>query len=298
MTENTEENKVPLPTDLQQTPAQVGGNPLSQYFRHPKFQIELPTGGKFWPEGTLELKEGKFLEVMPMTARDEIIMKSPEGLLSGTSVAEIITSCIPGIKNAWDIPSNDLDTILISVRLASYDHDMDFKSVCPHCEELNQEAIDLRVLLDSIPKGDIKNVFTIGDLTFEFNPYTFRFINDNNKAQFEQEQLAKTMASSNITDDEKKVYFHNMFGKLAEHNTETLVIAINKISMPNGIIVTDRNHIKDFVDNTDRDMIKAIREKINSMGESTAIKPIKLTCQSCEKDYTTSVEFNQANFFE
>ena len=87
MTEETPKTSIPLPTDLSQTtinePTRVDGNPLAQYFRHPKAQIELPTLGNFWPEGSLELKEGKYLDIMPMTARDEIMMKSPEGLLSG-----------------------------------------------------------------------------------------------------------------------------------------------------------------------------------------------------------------------
>ena len=68
MIENTEENSIPLPTDLQQQstinePVVQDGNPLAQYFRHAKLQIELPTGGNFWPEGSIDLVEGKFLDV-------------------------------------------------------------------------------------------------------------------------------------------------------------------------------------------------------------------------------------------
>jgi len=304
MTENSTEQSIPLPTDLLkpagQNAPQTPDNPLTQYFRHPKLQIELPSAGKFWPEGALELKEGKYLDVLPMTARDEIIMKSPEGLLSGTSVVEMLSSCVPGIKDGWSAPSHDLDTILIAIRLASYEHEMKFSSVCPHCKELNDDTIDLRALLDSIPKTDIKNVYTIGELTFAFKPYTFKFLNEMSIAKFEQEQLAMTMADSSVTDTEKKVYFHNMFSKLAEHNTETLVIAIDSVSMPTGSIVSNKEQIKEFIDNASRDMIREIREKLNEMGAITSIEPIKLTCEheGCEKDYETTVEFNQANFFE
>ena len=303
MIENTEENSIPLPTDLQQQstinePVVQDGNPLAQYFRHAKLQIELPTGGNFWPEGSIDLVEGKFLDVMPMTARDEIIMKSPEGLLSGTSLANTVSSCIPGIKDPWAMPAHDIDTILIAIRLASYDHDMEFNSKCPHCDDTNTNNIDLRVLLDNIPKGKIKNVFKIRDLTYEFKPYTFRFVNENNKAKFDQEQLAKTIVGSAILDDEKKTYFENVFKKLADHNVETLVKAIHKINTMDGTIVSDKNQIKEFINNASRNMIKEIREKMNEMSLTAAIQPITIKCGSCEEEYERTIEFNQSNFFE
>lgn len=302
MTENTSDERIPMPTDLQQTtinePAPVDGNPLSQYFRHPKLQTELPTGGNFWPQGTLELKEDKTLDVFPMTARDEIVMKSPEGLLSGTSVVEMIASCIPGIKDPWLMPAHDIDTILIAIRLASYDHDLDFNSTCPHCKHANQDTIDLRQLLDSIPKGQIKNVYKVDELTFEFKPYTFRFVNENNRARFEQEKLARTLVDAEMTDEEKQEYFDNMFKKLAIHNSKSLVVAIHKIIMPTGDSVTDKNQIKEFIDNTSRDMITKIRDKLTAMSQTAAMPDIGLKCSNCEKDYNTSVEFNQSNFFE
>lgn len=301
MTEETQKTSVPLPTELSQTtinePAATDGNPLMQYFRHSKAQVELPTGGNFWPEGSLVLKEGGYLDIMPMTARDEIIMKSPEGLLSGTSIVETIASCVPGIQDAWEMPAHDIDTILIAIRLASYDHELEIKSKCDHCGEFNDDVIDLRVLLDNIPKGKIKNVYKIGDLTFELKPYNFRFVNANNKAQFEQERLAKSLADTNMSEEDRKKYFDDMFHKLADHNVETLVTAIHKINLPNGTMVVDRLQIKEFINNADRKMVDGIRDIMRKMNETSAIQPTTITCGHCEKTYKKTVEFNQSNFF-
>jgi hypothetical protein len=269
-----EQPNVPLPTELQQTtinePAKAEGNPLTQYFRHPKLQIELPTGGNFWPEGSLELKEGKYLDIMPMTARDEIMMKSPEGLLSG------------------------------AIRLASFDHELELTTRCPHCKEVNKDTIDLRVLLDNIPKGQIKNVYRVDDLTLELKPYSFRFVNERNRAKFEQEKLAQTLVSTEMADDEKHKYFTSMFSKLADHNTESLVVAIHKINMPDGTVVTDKNMIKEFIEMAGRDMINAIRDRMTQMNTTSSIQPVTLTCDNdaCKKEYDQEVEFNQSNFFE
>ena len=65
MNENTQTDLNPM-TGLDKTDS----NPLSQYFRHAKIQIELPTGGEFWPDGSLNLNEDKSLAILPMTAKD------------------------------------------------------------------------------------------------------------------------------------------------------------------------------------------------------------------------------------
>lgn len=302
MTEETSKSNMPLPTELSQStindPAVADGNPLSQYFRHAKTQVELPTGGNFWPEGSLVLKEDKHLDIMPMTARDEIMMKSPEGLLSGTSIAETISSCVSGIKDPWSIPAHDLDTILIAIRLASYDHELEIKSNCEHCGEVNDDIIDLRVLLDNIPKGQIKNVFKIGELTFELKPYNFRFINARNKAKFDQERLAKTLADTKMGEEERKEYFQDMFSKLADHNVESLVVAIHAVSMPDGTVVADKPQITEFIRNASRGMIDDIRQAMTEMNASASIQPTVIKCEHCEKEYKKTVEFNQSNFFE
>ena len=48
-------------------------NPLKQYFRRPAIYIKLPSEGKYYPEGTIDLPDNKELPVYPMTAIDEIM---------------------------------------------------------------------------------------------------------------------------------------------------------------------------------------------------------------------------------
>jgi len=293
-------SSIPLPTELAPaTPVLPGGNPLSQYFRHTKISVALPSEGRFWPEGTLELTASKEVEVMPLTARDEIILKSPEGLLSGSSIVDTIASCVPAIKNPWLMPGIDVDTVFIAIRIASFDHKLEITSECTHCKHSNDNELDLRELLDSIPKGNIQNVKIINELTFEFVPYTFEFINKQNKMQFEQERFARSMAKTASADDViNSEYFKNIFKELIVHNTESIVVAIQQIKMPDGTIVMDKEMLKEFVENADRATIKQIRDGIETMNASAAMKPVTIPCVECEKTYETTVEFNQSNFFE
>ena len=93
-------------------------NPLNKYFRQPAVYVSLPTGGNYPPHVIEPSKTGE-LGVMPMTAKDEIRFKTPDALMNGEGVVEVIQSCVPSIKDAWQVKSYDLDTILICLLYTS-----------------------------------------------------------------------------------------------------------------------------------------------------------------------------------
>ena len=103
---------------------QSNANPLTSYMRQPKIYISLPSQGNFWPEHSIDMPENNELPVYSMTARDELLFKTPDALMNGQSIVDVIQSCVPNIKNAWVTPSIDLDTILIAIRIATYGEDM------------------------------------------------------------------------------------------------------------------------------------------------------------------------------
>ena len=91
-------------------------NPLSMFMRQPKIYIKLPSGGLFWPNGSLELSETGEYPVYSMTAKDELMLKVPDALMNGQAIVDVIQHCVPNVKNAWKIPTIDLDIILIAIR--------------------------------------------------------------------------------------------------------------------------------------------------------------------------------------
>jgi len=95
-------------------------NPLANYFRQPKMYMRLPSHGQFYPEGALDTSEIDEYPVYAMTAKDELMFKTPDALMNGQATVEVIKSCIPAIKNPWQMPSLDLDAVLIAIRIATY----------------------------------------------------------------------------------------------------------------------------------------------------------------------------------
>jgi len=129
-------------------------NPLKRFFRQPAIYIKLPSGGQHWAPDSLEMPQNGELAVYPMTAMDEITYRTADALFNGSAVVNVIQSCIPAIKNAWHIPSIDVDTILVGIRIASYGHEMQFDSDCPHCQNENTFGLDLRTVMDGIRSPD------------------------------------------------------------------------------------------------------------------------------------------------
>lgn len=114
-----------VPLEQPQIPQST--NPLASFFRQPKIYVSLPSKGMFWTKESLEMTENGELPVYAMTAKDEIMLKTPDALISGQATVDVIQSCIPAIKDAWKMPSIDLDTILVAIRIATYGEKMDLE---------------------------------------------------------------------------------------------------------------------------------------------------------------------------
>ena len=88
---------------------------------------------------------------------DEIRFKTPDALMNGEGVVEVIQSCVPSIKDAWQVKSYDLDTILIAIRIATYGETMDINFTVPIANEQASHTLNLPAILEEIQRQEIKN---------------------------------------------------------------------------------------------------------------------------------------------
>ena len=124
-------------------------NPLASFMRQPKIYIRLPSNGDYWPTGSINVSETGEYPVYSMTAKDELMLKVPDAVMSGQAVVDVIQHCIPNIKNAWQMPSIDLDVALIAIRLATYGEKM--TTPISFDEDIEMEyTVDLRNVMDSL----------------------------------------------------------------------------------------------------------------------------------------------------
>ena len=270
-------------------------NPLTQYFRQPAIHIRLPSQGKFYPQGTLTMPPNGELPVLPMTSVDEITYRTPDALFNGSATVSVIQSCIPSIRDPWNMPSTDMDAVLVAIRIASYGHGMDISTTCPACEAANDVTVDLRRVNDSLSVGNYDGKLSIGDLEFYFRPITFKTVNHNNQIQMEQQQAVRSLESLNDAERSEKV--QTLMASINEAMLSTVASSVAAIKTPNAL-VTEFEFILDYLKNTDSKIFNQIRDHAITLKQQSEVKPIDITCNSCKHEYTQPFTLDLSSFFD
>lgn len=273
-------------------------NPLAKHFRQPAIYIKLPSGGRYYPEGSIDLPITGEIPVYPMTVKDELAVKTPDALMNGAGMMDLVRSCCPNIRDPWNMPAIDMDSVFIAIRLASYGPSMDVNTVCPHCKAQNEFSLDLRTVLDSVKPSRYNTTEKIDNLMFKFKPQCYKDINQTNMITFEEQRLIDSVIQNeDLPQEEKVTLFNQSFEKLKEMNLRIVANSIDSITTEDGVMVTDTNQIMEFLDNTGRNTYNTIKDKVTSIIEQTKLDEIALTCTECEQPYQNKLEFDQSNFF-
>lgn len=277
----------------------VSTNPLSKHFRQPQIYIKLPSQGRWYPAGTLEMPVTKELPVYAMTAKDELILKTPDALLNGQSTVEVIQSCVPNIKDAWSMPSVDLDAILIAIRQATYGPRMDFVSICPHCEKKSENVIDLSVLGSQITCPDFETTLKIDNLELFLKPQSYKEFNAASIEGFEQQRIIGVVNNQKLNDDEKTAEFNRLFNNLLNLTIRHVASSVSAIKDPDGLVVEDPKMIDEFFRNCERHIWDAVKQRLETLADHSALRKISVSCQNdeCKKDYQVPLVFEQSSFF-
>ena len=277
-------------------------NPLQKYFRQPKVYITLPSKGRFYNEGTLEMPETGELPVFAMTAKDELTMKTPDALLNGQATVDLIKSCIPSIIDPWQMPSIDMDASLIAIRIATYGEEMDITTKEPGTGEEKSFGVDLRQLLNKLVTVNYDNKLQLNDMDITIRPLTYKEFTESSLATFEEQRIFSLVNDTEIADDEKLAKFNVSFKKLTDLTVSVLTKSIYQIQIGD-TIVTERKHIDEFIANTDKDFFKTVTDHLESQRDKFSLEPIKVTStpedieKGAPETWEIPITFDQSNFF-
>lgn len=281
---------------------QPQANPLSKYFRQPKLFASLPSNGKFYPAGTLETTETGEYPIYSMTAKDELTMKTPDALLNGQATVELIKSCVPNIKDPWNLPSIDLDALLIAIRLATYGETMTLSIKTPVTGEEKDMSVNLRDILDGFANIEFEDVVTSGDMTVYIRPLTYKEFTKSALKTFEQQRIFNIVNDEQISDEDKLQAFTNSFAKLTDLTVDMMSNHISAIEIGD-TRVDNKQHIDEFMKNADKSFYGAISKHLEEQKLKFTIQPLKAqaTPEEIEKGvpetYEVPVTFDQSNFF-
>jgi hypothetical protein len=270
-------------------------NPLQEYFRQPKIFVSLPSQGAYSKPGTFD-GPTENLPVYGMTGMDEIIMKTPDALLSGESTVRVIESCCPTIKNAWELSNIDTDLILTAIRIATYGNSMTLTQPCQHCEVPNDYELDLTKLIDHFTTCKFDSKIVIGNLVVKLHPLNYKQVTDFGIKNFQlQQQLIQSLKIEDGV--EQKKVLAEIYDGLSKLQTDVFTDSIDCIEVDNKV-VTEKPYIREWLENSDKSVYDAIKNQNERNKQTWKAPTMHVNCRECGKENTVNVELDQSNFFE
>lgn len=271
-------------------------NPLSQWYRQPKIYVRLPSNGKFYPPGSFDSSTTNDYPVFAMTAKDELMLKTPDALLNGQSTVEVIKSCIPAILDPWKMPSIDVDAALIAIRIATYGEFMEVGANCPHCGAENEYEIKLTDWLDNLNAFKYETDIVVDPLTIHVRPFTYFEMTQNSLKTLEHQKIFAVINDEEISDEEKIEKFGKSFVKLTALTVDLVASCISQIDTPDGSS-NDPEQIREFVHNAPRDIFNKVQQHITDLKSKLELPVQTVKCRECENQFLMPVAMDQSNFF-
>ena len=277
-------------------------NPLQKYFRQPKNYLRLPSRGKYYPAGALDMPITGELAVYAMTAKDELTFKTPDALMNGQATVDVIQSCVPNIKNAWLMPSIDMDAVLIAIRLATYGEKLDISVNVPNTTIKRDYSMDLRTVLDDLLLAQFQDEITVNDVKIRVKPINYKEFTDGAIKTFEEQRIYSVVNNDKLDDQTKVNMFHQSFRKLTDLTIQMVVNSVVSVEAE-GVVVDDPKFIGEFIAKADKNFYTSIVDHVTEQRKGYSIKPLKVISTEedvkagAPKEFEVPVTFDQSNFF-
>jgi bacterioferritin-associated ferredoxin len=270
-------------------------NPLSAYFRQPSLYITLPSRGQWWPDGSLVMPSTGELPVLSMTAADEIMLKTPDALISGEAIVSMIQNCVPNIKDAWYMPTVDLQSVLVAIRIASVGETMQVQTQCANCNETNEYDLDLRTLFTQPDLTEWNLPLTVNHLHIKFQPLNYRQLSHIQNQVFQNQKYLQQIRNTQA--DQPETVSNSILENMNQIELQSVCDTVHCVTLADQTVY-DRQHINEFLLNTEKKVYAVIKQRIDQLRKLSLTEPLQLQCDQCKFKFTSEFNLDYANFFD
>lgn len=272
----------------------MANNPLQQYFRQPKIFIKLPSKGVYNKPGVIT-GDSDNVPVFGMTGMDEIIMKTPDALITGESTVRVIESCCPSIKDGWELTTLDLDIVLSAIRIATYGNDITVNHKCEHCETDNEYALELTKLVDHFNHITYDNKVVLKDVVVKLRPLTYKEVTQFGLRHFQLQQLLN-QAKALENEEEKNKNISSLFVEFGALQAEIYSASVESIEAGN-TVVHERAFIDEWLQNTEKTTFEQLSNHIDNTKAQWQVPQQTAECAECHKENKINVDLDHSYFF-
>jgi hypothetical protein len=270
-------------------------DPLAKYYRVPGVHVRLPSDGVFMPPGSVQFTMKGDLPVYPMRAADELLLKSPDALMSGYAIEELLKSCVPGIKQPRLLTSADLDVLLLAIRAATYGELLTLEPVCPNCGATTEVQANMAAIMATIQPIDSENIVRLSDDVLIFlRPYNVDNVTKMGIASFEETR--KVQALENAEENARLAQINQSMQRIVAMTLDALASCVIKVVVREGE-VCDPISIRKFIGNISKAWIDKLQAKMEEMNNRGIDKHYDVKCGKCGHEWRPEIEFNPSTFF-
>lgn len=265
-------------------------NPLiSRLSKIPGVTVRLPSAGIFYLNGELdeEVKNGEII-LFPLTASDELMLRSPDMLYQGTTIEAVFRHCAPQIKEPLELLVGDVDYILTNLRKISYGTHIPIRYICD-CIESEEQREDIRIAGDDeylIPVDHfIQNSKELNIKTFK-STFVVKLANGmevtTQPVRFSDFIKLNQVREEDLEDQE---FLRNYVAD----NLTAITLKVDEI--------TDKKLIKEWYSVLPRLEVERIKNKLNSQSPWGIEFKYKVECKHCKEEKELTHHLNPVYFF-
>jgi hypothetical protein len=273
-------------------------NPLAKYFRAPGVSLRLPSMGRFQTPDNVRFTATGEINVLPMRAADEMLLKSPDALMSGLAVEQVLKSCVPDLKDVKQLPSPDVDALLLAIRASTYGSEMTVESECPSCGHENAYAFDINSILDAIePLAEEYPVRLSDEVMAYLRPFNFEGSTQISMLVFQETRKMQLLErDEGLTPDERQKQINTSFQRLNHMNIQLVADCVMKVVVPEATVI-ERAQVNEFIHNIGKEMFAKLEAQLKGINEAGVNKAHPVECVKCGHSWKAIVEFDPASFF-
>ena len=140
-----------------------------------------------------------------------------------------------------------------------------------------------------------KTDISLEGLTLKLQPLNYKLANELSLRNFRITQQLNQVQSMEDNDQRQDI-INRLFKELGDLQKDIFLFGVESVQTPD-TVVTDRNHIKEWLENTDRSTFEALKEHISKNNDVWRIPSNNAKCTECGHEDTFTIEMDQANFF-
>lgn len=269
-------------------------NPLQKYFRQPKIYISLPSKGLYYEPGAFQGDYNQ-VPIFAMTGMDEIISRTPDALFTGEATAKIIESCCPSIKKAKNMPSVDIEALMLAIRIATFGESMTVSKACKNCGTENDYDINLPNLVDYFSALSFVSSVKINDeITVKIRPLQYEEMSFFSIENFKLQKML--FQAAELSEDERQKTVDKIYNDLSDLQLRLFLTSIETVQLPDAV-VENKPFIEDWLRNCDRSIYNLIKKKLEENKETWAVPKQPVKCGNCGTEDQVQLILDQATFF-